>query len=233
MLALGLGDIAAFPFVQPPDNRNINDGFRLLEEIQAIAKGKDNRKTKQSGKMQLTPLGRQVARLPIDPRYARMVIEAERTNALSEVMVIAAGLSIQDPRERPQEKRQQADEKHSEYHDKDSDFISLYNLWVAFREQQNALSQNQLRKWCKQNFINYLRMREWQDIVSQLKKSIAELGFGISKQEADYQAIHQAIASGLLSHMGFKDKEREYMGSRNSRFLIFPVQGYQNLSPNG
>ena len=101
MLALGLGDIAAFPFVQPPDNRNINDGFRLLEEIQAIAKGKDNRKTKQSGKMQLTPLGRQVARLPIDPRYARMVIEAERTNALSEVMVIAAGLSIQDPRERP------------------------------------------------------------------------------------------------------------------------------------
>ena len=126
MLALGLGDIAAFPFVQPPDNRNINDGFRLLEEIQAIAKGKDNRKTKQSGKMQLTPLGRQVARLPIDPRYARMVIEAERTNALSEVMVIAAGLSIQDPRERPQEKRQQADEKHSEYHDKDSDFISLH-----------------------------------------------------------------------------------------------------------
>ena len=231
MLALGLGDIAAFPFVQPPDNRNINDGFRLLEEIQAIAKGKDNRKTKQSGKMQLTPLGRQVARLPIDPRYARMVIEAERTNALSEVMVIAAGLSIQDPRERPQEKRQQADEKHSEYHDKDSDFISLYNLWVAFREQQNALSQNQLRKWCKQNFINYLRMREWQDIVSQLKKSIAELGFGISKQEADYQAIHQAIASGLLSHMGFKDKEREYMGSRNSRFLIFPGSGLSKSQP--
>ena len=227
MLALGLGDIAAFPFVQPPDNRNINDGFRLLEEIQAIGKGKG----KQKGKMQLTPLGRQIARLPIDPRYARMVIEAERTNALSEVMVIAAGLSIQDPRERPQEKRQQADEKHSEYQDKDSDFISLYNVWVAFREQQNALSQNQLRKWCKQQFINYLRMREWQDIVSQLKKSIAELGFGISKQEADYQSIHQAIASGLLSHMGFKDKEREYMGSRNSRFLIFPGSGLSKSQP--
>ncbi len=223
MLALGLGDIAAFPFVQPPDNRNINDGFRLLEEIQAIVKNK--------GKMQLTALGRQVARLPIDPRYARMVIEAERTNALNEVMVIAAGLSIQDPRERPQEKRQQADEKHREYHDKDSDFVSLFNLWTAFRAQQNALSQNQLRKWCKQQFINYLRMREWQDIVSQLKKSIAELGFGISKQEADYQSIHQAIASGLLSHMGFKDKEREYMGSRNTRFLIFPGSGLAKAQP--
>lgn len=160
-----------------------------------------------------------------------MVIEAQRTNAVNEVMVIAAGLSIQDPRERPQEKRQQADEKHSEYHDKDSDFISLYNLWTAFREQQNALSQNQLRKWCKQQFINYLRMREWQDIVSQLKKSIAELGFGITKQEADYQAIHQAIASGLLSHLGFKDKDREYLGSRNTKFLIFPGSGLAKSQP--
>ena len=227
MLALGLGDIEAFPFVQPPDSRNINDGFRLLEEIQAITKGKG----KRQGKMQLTELGRQVARLPIDPRYARMVIEAQRTNALNEVMVIAAGLSIQDPRERPQEKRQQADEKHSEYTDKDSDFISLFNLWTAFREQQNALSQNQLRKWCKQQFINYLRMREWQDIVSQLKKSIAELGFGISKHTADYQSVHQAIASGLLSHLGFKDKEREYMGSRNTRFLIFPGSGLSKSQP--
>ncbi len=215
MLALGLGDIAAFPFVQPPDNRNINDGFRLLEEIQAIAK--------RNGKMQLTKMGRNIARLPIDPRYARMVIEADATNALSEVMVIAAGLSIQDPRERPQEKRQQADESHSEYQDKDSDFISLLNLWLGFREQQNNLSQNQLRKWCKTRFINYLRMREWQDIVSQLKKSIAELGLGISNQEADYQAIHQAIASGLLSHLGFKDKDREYLGSRNTSFMILSL----------
>ncbi|NDV90013.1 ATP-dependent RNA helicase HrpA [Alteromonas sp. 345S023] len=223
MLALGLGDIAAFPFVQPPDNRNINDGFRLLEEIQAIKK--------QKGRMQLTPLGRQIARLPIDPRYARMVVEAQRTNAVNEVMVIAAGLSIQDPRERPQEKRQQADEKHREYADPDSDFISLFNLWSAFREQQNALSQNQLRKWCKGQFINYLRMREWQDIVSQLKKSIAELGFGIVKNAADYQAIHEAIAAGLLSHIGFKDKEREYLGSRNTRFMIFPGSGLAKKQP--
>ncbi|NDW16598.1 ATP-dependent RNA helicase HrpA [Alteromonas genovensis] len=223
MLALGLGDIAAFPFVQPPDNRNINDGFRLLEEIQAIAKHKD--------KTQLTKMGRSIARLPIDPRYARMVIEADSTNALSEVMVIAAGLSIQDPRERPQEKRQQADESHSEFADKDSDFISLLNLWLGFKEQQNNLTQNQLRKWCKTRFINYLRMREWQDIVSQLKKSIAELGFGISSQEADYQAIHQAIASGLLSHLGFKDKDREYLGSRNTKFMIFPGSGLSKAQP--
>ena len=223
MLALGLGDIADFPFVQPPDNRNINDGFRLLEEIQAIVK--------QKGRMQLTKMGRQIARLPIDPRYARMVVEAQRTNALMEVMVIAAGLSIQDPRERPQDKRQQADEKHSEYTDKDSDFISLYNLWDAFKAQQNELSQNHLRKWCKSQFINYLRMREWQDIVSQLKKSVAELGFGIVKNEPDYQAIHEAIASGLLSHIGFKDKDREYLGSRNTRFMIFPGSGLSKSQP--
>ncbi|WP_373293820.1 ATP-dependent RNA helicase HrpA [Alteromonas halophila] len=214
MLALGLGDIAGFPFVQPPENRNINDGFRLLEEIQAI--------TRKKGRPHLTPMGRQISRLPIDPRYARMVVEASRSNALAQVMVIAAGLSIQDPRERPQEKRQQADEKHSEFADKDSDFISLYNLWCHFREQQQALSQNQLRKWCKANFINYLRMREWQDIVSQLKKSVAELGMGTTRQEADYAGVHQAICAGLLSHLGMKDKDREYLGSRNTRFMIFP-----------
>ncbi|MEW9798667.1 ATP-dependent RNA helicase HrpA [Alteromonas sp. CYL-A6] len=223
MLALGLGDISAFPFVQPPDGRNINDGFRLLEEIEAMARKK--------GRPVLTPLGRKIARLPIDPRYARMVIEAETTNALSEVMVIAAGLSIQDPRERPQEKRQQADEKHSAFADKDSDFISLLNLWKAFREQQSALSQNQLRKWCKTHFINYLRMREWQDIVSQLKKAVAELGMGISRQEADYAAVHQALCSGLLSHLGMKDKDREYLGSRNTKFMIFPGSDIAKSQP--
>lgn len=223
MLALGLGDIAAFPFVQPPDNRNITDGFRLLEEIQAI--------TRKKGKATLTPLGRKIAKLPIDPRYARMVIEAGKTNALMEVIVIAAGLSIQDPRERPQDKRQQADEKHREYADKESDFISLFNLWQAFKEQQKALSSNQLRKWCKSNFINYLRMREWQDIVSQLKKSIAEIGLGIGHAHADYAAVHQAICSGLLSHLGMKDKDREYIGARNSRFMLFPGSGLAKAQP--
>jgi ATP-dependent helicase HrpA len=223
MLALGLGDIASFGFVQPPDSRNINDGFRLLEEIQAISR--------HQGKVKLTPLGRQIARLPIDPRYARMVIAGAENNALMEVMVIAAGLSIQDPRERPQDKRQQADEKHSLFADKESDFIALWNIWTHFREQQNMNSQSQVRKWCKAYFINYLRMREWQDIVSQLRKSVAELGLRLTNQTADYQAIHQSICTGLLSHLGLKDKDREYLGARNSRFMIFPGSGLNKGNP--
>ncbi|MCC2615525.1 ATP-dependent RNA helicase HrpA [Aestuariibacter halophilus] len=223
MLALGLGRIDAFPFVQPPDSRHINDGFRLLEELQATHKHK--------GRMVLSPMGRQIARLPVDPRYARMVIEAGQQNCVSEVLVIAAGLSIQDPRERPQDKRQAADECHQVYADKDSDFVGLLNLWRHFKQQQQTLSGNQLRKWCKQHYLNYLRMREWQDIVSQLKKSAAEVGLRLVKQEADYQSIHTAIASGLLSHIGFKDKEKEYLGARNTRFLIFPGSALSKKPP--
>lgn len=214
MLALGLGDIQAFPFVQAPDGRNINDGLRLLEELGAVGQSR--------GKLSLTAMGRQLARLPVDPRYARMLHQAAQQDCLSEVMVITAGLSIQDPRERPLEKRQAADEKHNEYADKDSDFLTLLNLWHLFREQQQALSNNQLRKWCQQHFINYLRMREWQDIVSQLKKSIAELGWRLNSQDADYATIHQALLAGLLSHLGSKDKDREYLGARNSKFMLFP-----------
>lgn len=223
MLALGLGKIDEFPFVQAPDSRNINDGFRLLEELSAI----EGRK----GKYALTQLGRQIARLPVDPRYARMVVQGAKLNCLKEILIITAGLSIQDPRERPQDKRQAADEKHSEYANKDSDFLAFWQLWQVFREQQKALTVNQLRKWCKSQFINYLRMREWQDIVSQLKKSIAELGFRLNSEDAEYAAIHQAIASGLLSHLGFKDKDKEYLGARNSRFMIFPGSGLAKANP--
>lgn len=223
MLSLGLGKIDAFPFVEAPDQRNINDGFRLLEELCATQK--------QQGKMSMTKIGRQIARLPIDPRYARMVVEAARQDCLQEVIVIAAGLSIQDPRERPQDKRQAADERHAEYRHEDSDFLALLNLWHGFKHQQKELSANQLRKWCKTHFINYLRMREWQDIVSQLKQGIVELGFRLNSNDADYQAMHTALAAGLLSHLGFKDKEREYLGSRNSRFMIFPGSGLSKKQP--
>lgn len=223
MLNLGLGKIDDFPFVEAPDQRTINDGFRLLEELCATQK--------HQGKMTLTKMGRQIARLPIDPRYARMVVEGARLDCLQEIIVIAAGLSIQDPRERPQEKRQAADEKHAQYSHDDSDFLALLNLWHGFKLQQRELSANQLRKWCKVNFINYLRMREWQDIVSQLKQGIVELGFRVSSQEADYQAMHTALAAGLLSHLGFKDKEREYLGARNSRFMIFPGSGLAKKQP--
>ncbi|MGS2720086.1 ATP-dependent RNA helicase HrpA [Paraglaciecola aestuariivivens] len=223
MMSLGLGKIDAFPFVQPPDTRSINDGFKLLEELGAIDITK--------GRSKLSQKGRQLARLPIDPRYARMVIEAEQQNCVNEIIVIAAGLSIQDPKERPQDKKQKADLMHSEFTNKESDFLGLLQLWQSFREQQQNLSSNQLRTWCKTHFINFMRMREWQDIVSQLKKSVAELGFGISAQAADYQAIHSAIAAGLLSHIGNKDKDREYLGARNSRFMIFPGSGLAKSQP--
>ncbi|WP_158769922.1 ATP-dependent RNA helicase HrpA [Paraglaciecola sp. L1A13] len=223
MLALGLGKIDQFPFVQMPDSRSINDGFNLLEELGGVEKN--------TGRLSLTTIGRQMARLPIDPRYARMIVEAEKQNSMRDVTVITAGLSIQDPRERPQDKRQAADEKHQAFANKDSDFLALLTIWHEFKAKQTELTNNQLRKWCKQHFINYLRMREWQDIVSQLKKSIAELGFRISQAEADYQAIHQAMAAGLLSHIGNKDKNKEYLGARNSRFMLFPGSGIAKTSP--
>ncbi len=223
MMSLGLGKIDAFPFVQPPDSRAINDGFKLLEELGAI----DGDKNRQH----LSALGRQLAKLPVDPRYARMVIEGARLNSLREVAVIAAGLSIQDPRERPQDKKQQADEAHQAFTNKDSDFLSFYQLWLLYQEQKAALSANQLRTWCKKNFVNFMRMREWQDIVVQLNRATTDLGLSQGNQDADYQAIHQAIASGLLSHIGNKDKDREYLGARNSKFMIFPGSGLAKAQP--
>ncbi|WP_268237436.1 ATP-dependent RNA helicase HrpA [Bowmanella pacifica] len=225
MLALGLGNIDAFPFVQAPDSRNVNDGFRLLQELGAINEARGAERAR------LTQTGRQIARLPVDPRYARMLVEAAKNSALQEVMVIAAALSIQDPRERPQDKRQAADQAHSLFQNKESDFLSYHQLWQTFREQQKQLTNNQLRKWCRDHFLNYLRMREWQDIVSQLKQAIVDLGFRLNSQPAEYEAIHQAIASGLLSHIGFKDKEKEYLGARNSRFMIFPGSGVAKSTP--
>ncbi|GAB2682889.1 ATP-dependent RNA helicase HrpA [Aliiglaciecola sp. 3_MG-2023] len=223
MLSLKLGNIQDFPFVQPPDNRFINDGFRLLEELTAVEK--------RQGKLTLTETGRQIAKLPVDPRYARMVVEAGQHNCVSELIIIAAGLSIQDPRERPQEKRAAADQQHEKYADKQSDFVSLLNLWQEFKLQQKELSSNQLRRWCRSHFINYLRMREWQDVVSQLKKSIVDVGFRLNKESADFDAVHKAILSGLLSHIGFKDKEREFEGARGSKFVIFPGSNLSKKPP--
>ena len=223
MLALGLGDIQAFPFVQPPDSRNIKDGFLLLEELGAVTSSQKGAK--------LSGIGRKLARLPIDPRYARMVIAAGPLDAVSQVMIIAAGLSIQDPRERPQEKRQQADEAHKIYTDESSDFITLLNLWDGVKQKQKELSGSQLRKWCKSNFINYLRIREWQDIVSQIKHSLTEIDLRLNSTPADYEAIHQALATGLLSHIGQLDKERGYLGARNSKFMIFPGSGMAKKKP--
>ncbi|WP_091645236.1 ATP-dependent RNA helicase HrpA [Micromonospora pallida] len=164
MTSIGLGDIAAFPFIDPPDRRNITDGVNLLHELGALDV------TQTDPAKRLTPLGRRLAQLPVDPRLARMVVEGERNGCATEVVVIAAALSIQDPRERPVEKQAQADQAHARFTDRESDFVSLLNVWRHLREQQRALSSSAFRRMCKAEYLNYLRVREWQDIVSQLRQ---------------------------------------------------------------
>jgi ATP-dependent helicase HrpA len=220
MLQLKLGDISDFPFVDPPDSRFISDGFKLLEELGAV----DNRR-------RLTPVGRQLARLPVDPRIGRMVIEAAQFDALREVLIIASALSVQDPRERPHDRRQAADEKHRQYADEDSDFITLLNLWHLYEEQRAELSQNQLRNWCQKHFISFMRMREWRDVHRQLHLSVRELKLRENTAPAEYAPIHRALLAGLLSHIGNLLEKGEYLGARNRRFRIFPGSGLFRKSP--
>ena len=228
MNSLGLSDITAFPFVDSPDIRQIQDGIRLLEELQAFK----TRKTKFGEKRELTQIGRQLAQLPIDPRLGRMVIEAAKNGSLHEVMMIVSALSIQDPRERPQEKQQASDEKHRRFADKDSDFLAFVNLWHYIQTQQKALSKNQFRKQCQKDFLNYLRVREWQDIYHQLRLSVREMGLPINTLEANYQQIHTALLAGLLSHIGLKDSEKmHYLGARNAQLFIFPTSALFKKQP--
>ncbi|EHK9065926.1 ATP-dependent RNA helicase HrpA [Vibrio vulnificus] len=226
MTALGLGDIEAFPFVEAPDKRNILDGVRLLEELGAInSNAKDPKK-------RLTAVGKQLARLPIDPRLARMVLEAPRLGCLKEVMIIAAALSIQDPRERPSDKQQSADDKHRRFYHEDSDFLTFVNLWNHIQKQQKALSGNQFRRQCKDDYLNYLRVREWQDVYFQIHQSMREMEFKLNSEPGSYDAVHSAILTGLLSHVGMKDQEKnEYHGARNARFHIFPGSGLFKKQP--
>ncbi|HGF7529434.1 ATP-dependent RNA helicase HrpA [Vibrio cholerae] len=226
MTALGLGDIEAFPFVEAPDKRNIQDGVRLLEELGAI-----NDQIKDP-KKRLTESGKQLARLPIDPRLARMVLEASKFGCLKEVMIIASALSIQDPRERPSDKQQSADDKHRRFNHEDSDFLTLVNLWHYIGQQQKALTSNQFRRQCKLDYLNYLRVREWQDVYTQLHQSTREMGFKLNDEPGSYHAVHSAILVGLLSHIGMKDQEKnEYHGARNARFNIFPASGLFKKQP--
>ncbi|NHB87304.1 ATP-dependent RNA helicase HrpA [Photorhabdus tasmaniensis] len=227
MTSIGLGDISAFPFVQPPDKRNIQDGVRLLEELEAI-----DQNATEKGNYRLTLIGRQLAQLPVDPRLARMVLEARHHGCVREVMVITSALSIQDPRERPLEKQQASDEKHRRFADKDSDFIAFLKLWDFLKEQQKELSSSQFRKLCRQDYLNYLRVREWQDIYTQLRQVVKEVGLPVNSQDADYRSIHVSLLSGLLSHIGQKDTDKqEYTGARNARFSIFPGSGLFKKPP--
>lgn len=228
MIAAGLGDIAAFPFIDPPDRRNINDGIGLLQELGALEKDK------------LTAIGRRLAQLPVDPRLARMVVAAEENGCVREVMVIAAALSIQDPRERPTEQQEQAQQQHARFRDPDSDFISFLNLWNYLREQQKELSSNQFRKMCRAEFLNYLRVREWQDIYAQLRQVVKGQGVSLNGGEIDTRGIHVSLLTGLLSHLGMKDVvtkgvprkgPSEYLGARGAKFAIFPGSALSRQQP--
>jgi ATP-dependent helicase HrpA len=220
MTSLGLGDIARFPFLDPPDSRQITDGVRLLEELQAFEPPADRA---ADPRKRLTAYGRKIAQLPLDPRLARMVLEAEVNGALREVLIIVAALSIQDPRERPMDKQQQADEKHRRFADEHSDFSALLNLWNYLKEQQRELSGSAFRRMCKSEYLHYLRVREWQDLHSQLKAACKSLDLQQNSSKADHDAIHNSLLSGLLSHIGLRDVEkREYIGARGARFGISP-----------
>ena len=228
MTNIGLGDIGGFPFVEPPDRRNIKDGLDLLHELGAIEPVTAENRPK------LTPVGRQLARLPVDPRLARMVIEADHAGCLNEVLVIAAALSIQDPRERPVDKQAQASQSHARFVDKEaqSDFLTYLKLWDYIKEKQQELSSNQFRKLCKNEFLHYLRIREWQDLHAQLRQSIRDLDVVPNSVAAHPQAVHRALLAGLLSHLGMYDPEkREYLGARNARFAIFPGSSLFKKSP--
>lgn len=239
MTSLGLGDIARFPFVEPPDRRNVTAGVQLLEELGALrGAGRDAR---------LTRLGRRLARLPIDPRLARMVLEAERRGCVREVIVIAAALSLQDPRERPSEQQAQADQLHARFKAEGSDFLTWLNLWRYVKEQQRELSSSAFRRLCKREFLNWLRVREWQEFESQLRQVCKEMDIQLGQpaDAPDADGIHQSLLAGLLSHIGLleeRDKEkpgaakgrrpmREYLGARGARFAVFPGSGLARRPP--
>ncbi|GIZ13701.1 ATP-dependent RNA helicase HrpA [Pseudomonas sp. NCCP-436] len=282
MLHLRLGSIEDFPFIEPPDGKAISDGFNLLQELSAV-----NREG------QLTPIGRQLARLPIDPRLGRMVLEGARQGSLEEILIVAAALSVQDPRERPMDRQQAADQAHAQWKDPDSDFAALINLWRGFEEQRQALGSNALRSWCRKNFLNYMRLREWRDAHRQLVLIARELqlsvgrkvegdrerrvdnaaglstkvdGSGhppykgnrtagqqvkpttdtkvnaIARQQAEaseaalrarsYAAVHKAILAGLLSQIGQKTEDGDYLGARQRRFWIHPGSSIGRKKPN-
>jgi ATP-dependent helicase HrpA len=230
MMAFRLGDIRTFPFIDPPAENAIVGGYRLLAELGAVRP--DDRSPNMDA-YRLTKLGRKLAQLPVDPTVARMLLQAQREDAISDVLVIASGLSIQDPRERPSELAKEADAMHQQFTHPQSDFLTLLNIWNAYHEKLEALSQNKLRKFCKSHFLSYQRMREWRDIHQQLERSLKSLRIKIpsaqkrpdkrkTKQDAQYASIHRSILTGLLSNIAHKEAEHNYRGPRNRKALLFP-----------
>ncbi|MGK3950824.1 ATP-dependent RNA helicase HrpA [Microbacterium sp. I2] len=253
MLSLGFGDISSFPFLTPPDSRGVRAALELLVELGAVrpSSGSQARSGAGSGDHRLTDLGRDIARLPIDPRFARMILEAQRTGVLRDVLVIVAGMSIQDVRERPEERREEADRLHARFTDPTSDFLTLLNLWNHLQEKQSELGSSAFRRMCRSEHLNYVRVREWVDVHRQLS-ALAGARKSAPGSSGGADEIHKAILSGLLSHLGMLDerttskepargrggagereqrRSAEYVGSRGTRFAIFPGSGMKKKRP--
>ena len=220
MCHLGLGEAVDFPFIEPPDRKMINDGFKLLFELHAV--DDDHR---------ITELGRQLAKLPIDPRLGRMILAARDEGCLQEALVITSALAIQDPRERPLDHQQAADEKHRRFRHDKSDFLALLNLWNYYHEQAQELSKNKIRKLCRDEFLSFVRMREWRELHQQLHTLVSEMGMRVNQQPADYNGTHRALLTGLLGHVGFKQEEQIWLGARGRKFYIFPGSGLFKKGP--
>ena len=220
MLSLKLGDVEKFPFIEAPGSRAIGDGYRRLTELGAI----DDQK-------RLTPIGRDMSKLPIDVALSRMLIEAKRLRSLRELLVLAAFLSIQDPRERPADARQAADQAHAAFVDPKSDFISVLNLWHAHLLAHEELTQSKLRDWCKERFLSYLRMREWRELHRQLLVIAQELGWQQDDASADVEPIHRCLLSGWPTQVGIKDERSQFRGTRERKFQIFPGSALAKSPP--
>ena len=220
MKALGFGDVQQFPFIDMPDSRMVRDGYQTLQEIGAITQ-----------KGSLTTIGKQLAKLPIDPRIGRMILAAKEEASVKEVLIIASALSIQDPRERPMDAAQQADEQHSKYRDERSDFLSYLKLWEDYHERARHLSQSKLRKYCKQHYLSYVRLRNWHDIHSQLLELTKQMSIHLNEQPADYDQIHRALLCGLIVNVGMKTEDKDYLATRGNKFLVFPGSALFKKSP--
>jgi ATP-dependent helicase HrpA len=220
MSSMRLGQIDSFPFVEAPDAKFINDGYRTLQELAAL----DN-------KRKLTPLGKRLSRLPVDPRLGRMLLAAENEGCVSEMLIIVSALSVQDPRERPFEKRAAADEMHAEFNDEKSDFMAWLNVWAFLSVQKERLSNSQFRKMCKQRFISPLRVIEWMDVRVQLQRLCKELKIKLNTEDAAYENIHRALLTGLLANVAVKSDKNDYLGTRNRHLSIFPGSGLFKKGP--
>ncbi len=221
MAALQLGEMESFPFLDPPERRSIRDGVQLLQELGAFDSAGS-----------ITAVGRRLAQLPIDPRLGRMILQAESEGCVREVLVLAAALAIPDPRERPADKEDAARQKHARFADEHSDFMSYLNLWRYLREQRKERSGNSFRRMCREEFLHYLRIREWQDLAGQLRSIARDMGIREQDEPADAAQVHAAVTAGFLSHIGLREGDSrprtrganraEYQGARNSRFVLAP-----------